>query len=108
LPGEEIDLLLAKEGNHPGQAVGYLDDGTMIVVSDGAGYVGKVCCVVITQLLQTAAGKMFFADMKRQQDKGDQKNQGDDLFGDSPAGAPVAPRGPQHGPSNGAHNKKRR
>ncbi|HEY0074798.1 MAG TPA: TRAM domain-containing protein, partial [Abditibacteriaceae bacterium] len=94
LPGEEIDLLLRKEGNHPGQAVGYLDDGTMIVVSDGAGHVGEMCRVVITQLHQTISGKMFFADMK---DKGDQKNNrrpGDDPFGE--------------GPYNGPHHKKRR
>ena len=57
LPGEEIDLLLVKEGNHPGQAIGYLDDGTMIVVSDGAGHVGETCRVVITQLLQTLLAK---------------------------------------------------
>ncbi len=100
LPGEEIDLLLLKEGNHPGQAVGYLDDGTMIVVSDGAGHVGETCRVVITQLHQTLAGKMFFADMK---------DKGDDSFNDGHASSPVTPRGPNHSPSNGAHaNKKRR
>lgn len=109
LPGEEINLLLAKEGNHPGQAVGYLDDGTMIVVSDGAGHVGQTCPVVITQLHQTLTGKMFFADLKSPKDKGDHKNQGDDLFDDGHAGAPVGTRGPHNGPSNGSHsNKKRR
>ena len=96
LPGEEISLLLVKEGNHPGQAIGYLDDGTMIVVSDGAGHVGETCRVVITQLLQTVAGKMFFADLK---------DKDEDLFSNDPSGSP---RGPHNGPSNGSHNKKRR
>jgi uncharacterized protein YacL len=105
LPGEEIDLRLTKEGNHPGQAVGHLEDGTMIVVSDGAGHVGETCRVVITQLHQTVTGKMFFADMK---DKGDHKGRGDDLFDDGPSGSPSSPRGPHHGPANGSHYKKRR
>lgn len=95
LPGEEIELLLVKEGNHPGQAVGYLEDGTMIVVSDGVGHVGQTCTVIITQLHQTLAGKMFFADMK--------KHDGDSL-GDGMASSPVAPRGPQHSPPISARN----
>ena len=97
LPGEEIELLLSKEGNHPGQAVGYLDDGTMIVVSDGAGHVGERCRVVITQLHQTLAGKMFFADMKDKGDHKDRKGAGQDLFNDNPSNG-----------SHGASHKKRR
>jgi uncharacterized protein YacL len=64
LPGEEMDLLLVKEGNQQGQAVGYLEDGTMVVVGDASRRIGETCRVVINTLHQTVTGKMIFADLK--------------------------------------------
>ncbi|MDR1815631.1 MAG: PIN domain nuclease [Clostridiales Family XIII bacterium] len=61
LPGEEMTLYLVKEGKERGQAVAYLDDGTMIVVEDGKGQIGNTVDVVVTSVLQTAAGRMIFA-----------------------------------------------
>ncbi len=44
-----------------GQGVGYLDDGTMVVVEEGRGYIGKEIAVTVTKVLQTAAGRMIFS-----------------------------------------------
>jgi uncharacterized protein YacL len=64
LPGEEMTLFLVKEGKEQGQAVAYLDDGTMIVVEDGRRYIGKTIDVVVSSVLQTSAGRMIFARTK--------------------------------------------
>jgi uncharacterized protein YacL len=64
LPGEEISLFLVKEGKEHGQAVAYLDDGTMIVVEDGRKNIGNNIDAVVTSVLQTAAGRMIFAKGK--------------------------------------------
>ena len=61
LPGEEMILALVKEGKENDQAVAYLDDGTMIVVEEGKKYIGQTIKVVVTSVLQTAAGRMIFA-----------------------------------------------
>ena len=62
--GEEIMVYLVKEGKEPGQAVAYLDDGTMIVVENGRRFIGESATVVVTSVLQTAAGRMIFAKTK--------------------------------------------
>lgn len=64
LPGEELNLLISKIGKEQNQGIGYLDDGTMIVVEDGKRYVGQTLFVVVTSVLQTAAGRMIFAKPK--------------------------------------------
>lgn len=65
LPGEELRVALIKEGKEPNQGVGYLDDGTMIVVENGRRLVGETVDVSVTSALQTAAGRMIFARVKR-------------------------------------------
>jgi len=62
--GDEIELNLIKEGREPHQAVGYLPDGTMIVVNHGRPYVGKTARVIISSALQTSAGRLIFAELK--------------------------------------------
>ncbi len=62
--GDEIDLSLVKEGREAHQAVGYLPDGTMIVVNHARAYVGKTRTVVVASALQTAAGRLIFAELK--------------------------------------------
>ncbi len=64
LPGEELNLLISKIGKEQNQGIGYLDDGTMIVVEDGKRYVGEMQNVIVTSVLQTAAGRMIFAKPK--------------------------------------------
>jgi uncharacterized protein YacL len=61
LPGDRIDLKILKEGKEPAQGIGYLDDGTMVVVEEGRSYVGGELRVVVTSALQTSAGRMIFA-----------------------------------------------
>ena len=61
LPGETLRVTIVKDGKEPGQGVGYLPDGTMIVVEQARGFSGRTLDVVVTSAIQTAAGKMFFA-----------------------------------------------
>jgi uncharacterized protein YacL len=61
LPGEVIRLQLLREGKEPGQAVGFLEDGTMVVVDQGRKLLGQEISVVVTSALQTSAGRMIFA-----------------------------------------------
>jgi len=61
LPGEEIRILVAKEGKENNQGVGYLDDGTMVVIDDGAKCVGKTISANVTSILQTSSGRMVFS-----------------------------------------------
>lgn len=60
LPGERIDVRLVKQGEEPGQGVGYLDDGTMVVVEGGRDHVGALVGIAVTSVLQTSAGRMVF------------------------------------------------
>ena len=64
IPGEQIFVQLVKYGKEEGQGVAYLEDGTMIVVENGAQAIGKEVSVIITSVLQTAAGKMIFAKLE--------------------------------------------
>ncbi|HEY7032795.1 MAG TPA: PIN domain-containing protein [Thermomicrobiales bacterium] len=64
LPGEEIKLKVVQEGREAGQGVGFLDDGTMVVVDGGKPLVGTQTQVTVTRLLQTGAGRMVFASPK--------------------------------------------
>lgn len=61
LPGDRLDVKVLKEGREPAQGVGYLQDGTMVVVEDGRSYLGGELRVVVTSALQTSAGRMIFA-----------------------------------------------
>lgn len=66
LPGEEVSVQLLREGKEPGQGVGYLEDGTMIVVEGGKPLVGTTVDAVVTSVLQTSAGRMVFARPKQE------------------------------------------
>ncbi len=61
LPGEALNINIFQEGKEIGQGVGYMDDGTMVVVENGKDYIGEYMDVHITKVLQTAAGRMIFA-----------------------------------------------
>ncbi len=64
LPGEEMLVQVVKDGKESGQGLAYLDDGTMIVVESGKKYIGQTIDVLVTSVLQTAAGRMIFAKPK--------------------------------------------
>lgn len=61
LPGESLKLRIIQEGKELGQGVGYLDDGTMVVVENGRKYINNTIEVTVTRVLQTVAGRMIFA-----------------------------------------------
>lgn len=69
LPGEEMKIQIVKDGKESGQGIAYLDDGTMIVVEGGKRFMGEVIDVVVTSVLQTAAGRMIFARQKEYLEK---------------------------------------
>jgi uncharacterized protein YacL len=64
LPGEDMEVRIIQEGKEFRQGVGFLDDGTMIVVEDGRRHINSSIEVVVTRVLQTAAGRMIFAHPK--------------------------------------------
>jgi uncharacterized protein YacL len=64
LPGEDITVRVAHEGKEPGQGIGYLEDGTMIVVENGARSINSEVTVHVMRVLQTVGGRMIFAQPK--------------------------------------------
>ncbi|MCP4134316.1 MAG: PIN domain nuclease [bacterium] len=64
LPGEEMKVALIKEGKDQNQAIGYLDDGTMVVVENGRRKLNSEVPVIVTSVLQTTAGRMIFTRLK--------------------------------------------
>jgi uncharacterized protein YacL len=60
LPGEILNVRLVKAGDQIGQGVGYLDDGTMVVVEQGRSAIGQEVAIAVTSVLQTNAGRMIF------------------------------------------------
>ena len=64
LPGETLTVKLLKRGEEQGQGVGYLDDGTMIVVEQGSSRMGETVRMVVTSVLQTSAGRMIFGRLE--------------------------------------------
>ena len=61
LPGESLEMKIIQEGKEYGQGVGYMEDGTMVVVENGHKFIGKTVPITVTKVLQTAAGRMIFA-----------------------------------------------
>ena len=73
IAGEVIQVLLLKEGKEPNQGVGYLDDGTMVIVEDGKPYIGSTLNVEVTQMLRTSAGQMIFTRIKENEMDADEQ-----------------------------------
>ncbi|HZZ71289.1 MAG TPA: PIN domain-containing protein [Pirellulales bacterium] len=82
LPGEMLEMRIVKPGEEPGQGVGYLEDGTMIVVDGGRDYVNRQIRVAVTSVLQTSAGRMIFG----RYDGPSSNPSGSSPAGSSPAG----------------------
>jgi uncharacterized protein YacL len=64
LPGENLEVHVIQEGKEVGQGVGYLEDGTMVVVDEGRRHIDRTIEVVVTKVLQTTAGRMIFARLE--------------------------------------------
>jgi uncharacterized protein YacL len=69
LPGERMNIFIAKEGKESSQGVGYLDDGTMVVVDNARKKINQQMDVVVTSVLQTTAGRMIFAKLKEDSER---------------------------------------
>jgi uncharacterized protein YacL len=74
LPGEDMLVHIVKDGKESGQGVAYLDDGTMIVVDGGKRHIGETIDVLVTSVLQTAAGRMIFARPRGGAEKGTERS----------------------------------
>lgn len=70
LPGEMMEVRISKEGKEYNQGVGYLDDGTMVVVDNTRHLIGQVTKVTVTSVLQTSAGRMIFAKLEESRQQG--------------------------------------
>lgn len=66
LPGETLQVHIQREGKSHGQGVGYLDDGTMVVIENARRFIGKEVEVSVTSVLQTTAGRMIFSELKNE------------------------------------------
>jgi uncharacterized protein YacL len=64
LPQEHLELNIVREGNQLGQGVGYLEDGTMVIVENGRNHIGETLEVMVTQVIQTERGKLIFAEVE--------------------------------------------
>ncbi len=64
LPQERLELSIVREGNQMGQGVGYLEDGTMVIVENGRAHIGETLDVMVTQVIQTERGKLIFAEVE--------------------------------------------
>jgi len=69
LPGEGLNIRIVKEGKEFGQGIGYLEDGTMVVIDEGKRHIGKNVDVVVTSVLQTPSGRMIFAKLREHAEK---------------------------------------
>lgn len=65
LPGESVEVRIVKAGEEAGQGVGYLEDGTMVVIEGGRDRIGEQVNAVVTSVLQTSAGRMVFGRLER-------------------------------------------
>ena len=69
LPGEQLPVKIIKEGKEANQGVGYLNDGTMIVIEDGKKRLGETVTIQVTSILQTPAGRMVFGKFENHREK---------------------------------------
>ncbi len=65
LPGERIEVRIVKVGEEPGQGIGYLEDGTMVVVEAGRDRINQTVPIAVTSVLQTSAGRMVFGKIEK-------------------------------------------
>jgi uncharacterized protein YacL len=112
LPGESLNIKIIQKGSNHGQGVGYLDDGTMIVVDGALRYFGKIIHVTVTRMHQTLAGKMVFGQVQTQETLPSAKHHDDKKDGGEPipqrkSVQEVAPPKP-HTPQSKLHSRFRR
>jgi len=111
-PGEIFDIRIIRDGEQAGQGVGYLDDGTMVVVIDGAGRIGELVTITVTNSLQTSAGRLIFGrigdDPDGDSETDDESPSADSAMPESPSAAPDrnGPIGPHSRSSSGTSSQR--
>ena len=106
LPGEALTVKLLKRGEEPGQGVGYLDDGTMVVAEQGAYHLGETVRLTVTSVLQTSAGRMIFGRLDGPV-PGNRSAAGAGAPGHPEGqGPPPGPARPHHAPSHGGPQRQ--
>ncbi|HBP18543.1 MAG TPA: PIN/TRAM domain-containing protein [Planctomycetes bacterium] len=90
LPGDRISVKVVKPGEGREQGVGYLDDGTMVVIEQAKKLKGQTLSVVVTSAIQSSAGKMIFARIPREDDSNGDEVAGEEASGDAAAETPQA------------------
>lgn len=98
IPGEQLAIRLLKPGEQRGQAVGYLDDGTMVVAEDGADHIGQRVTLNVTSTLQTSAGRLIFGRIADGQAESLSRTTADSASNDIEADSPS----PREAPADGA------
>jgi rRNA-processing protein FCF1 len=63
IPGDQITINIVKDGKEPKQGIGYLNDGTMVIVENGRVYIGKTVSVIVNSVMQTSAGRLVFSNV---------------------------------------------
>ncbi|MEK7153920.1 MAG: hypothetical protein AAB834_08265 [Patescibacteria group bacterium] len=107
LPGEMLKIKIIQKGSNRDQGVGYLEDGTMIVVDGGARFVSKVMPVTVTRMHQTVAGKMVFGQIREQQRSEEARSHTNDGHPPVPPQTPTAPQHKLHGRLHRVVRRKR-
>jgi uncharacterized protein YacL len=107
LPGETLRIKIIQKGSNRDQGVGYLEDGTMIVVDGGARFVGKEMPVVVTRMHQTVAGKMVFGQVREQRQEQQPSRQEAPRAAAQPQPKPNAPQSKLHGRLHRAVQRRR-
>ncbi|MBN1257929.1 MAG: PIN/TRAM domain-containing protein [Planctomycetes bacterium] len=92
LPGEEMPLRIIRPGDEMGQGVGYLDDGTMVVVEQGRNHINEDITVVVTGTIQTSAGRMVFGKLKDDENGDNNQNRSNSSASRKTAGERTAQR----------------
>ncbi|MBC8138494.1 MAG: TRAM domain-containing protein, partial [Fibrella sp.] len=104
LPGEELNVTIVKHGREPGQGVGYLDDGTMVVVENARRKMGETLPVMVQSVMQTQAGKMVFAHISDEDGDEDTGDAEPVDGGDTPRPTPGINGAYVNGNTNGRQN----
>ncbi|MHB1558168.1 MAG: PIN domain-containing protein [Isosphaeraceae bacterium] len=97
LPGENLTVKLLKRGEEPGQGIGYLDDGTMVVAEQGAYHLGDTVRLTVTSVLQTSAGRMIFGRIEAGHSPRPGPNSGPAGHQDNPGPGRPQHHAPTHG-----------
>jgi uncharacterized protein YacL len=97
IPGEALTLEIVKPGEQPGQGVGYLEDGAMVVVEDGGDHVGDIVAVMVTSSMQTSAGRLIFGRIGADERSGDPRGESASPKDSSPAKPVEADVAPETG-----------